>query len=169
MRRLVAPLLLFVSIVACGGDDEPSPAARPPSFGTLTPGAAEPSPPFGRGEVVLSGDEETTIPVLVAETTDQQQIGLMGQTDLPDDAGMIFLFEGEQQGGFWMKNTLIPLSIAYASADGTIVDILDMEPCEADPCQVYTPSAPYSQALEVNLGAFDDWGIEEGDRLTLSR
>ena len=66
-----------------------------------------------------------------------------------------------------MKNTLIPLSIAFADAEGTIVSILDMEPCEADPCEIYDPGVPYRSALEVNQGAFDDWGVQVGDRLTL--
>ena len=71
---------------------------------------------------------------------------------LPDDAGMIFLFEEEIAGGFWMKNTLIPLSIAFVAGNGEIVRILDMEPCEADPCEIYDPGVTYSSALEVNQG-----------------
>jgi uncharacterized membrane protein (UPF0127 family) len=88
---------------------------------------------------------------------------------LPDDAGMLFLFEEETAGGFWMKNTLIPLSIAFVGGDGTILRILDMEPCEADPCEIYDPGVAYASALEVNQGAFADWGVEEGDLLTLEQ
>ena len=65
-----------------------------------------------------------------------------------------------------MKDTLIPLSIAFADADGMIVSILDMEPCETDPCEIYDPGVTYRSALEVNQGAFSRWGVEEGDRLT---
>ena len=80
-----------------------------------------------------------------------------------------FLFEEALTGGFWMKNTLIPLSIAFADGDGTILRILDMEPCEADPCEIYDPGVTYSSALEVNQGAFASWGVEEGDLLTLEQ
>ena len=81
---------------------------------------------------------------------------------------MIFLFDEDYVGGFWMKDTLIPLSIAFAGADGTILAILDMEPCESDPCEIYDPGVAYRSALEVNQGAFDAWGVQVGDRLSLS-
>ncbi len=81
---------------------------------------------------------------------------------------MFFVFPGEQQDvSFWMKDTLIPLSIAVADADGRITKIVDMEPCEADPVPRSTPSAPFTTALEVNQGAFADWGVEVGDRMEL--
>ena len=53
--------------------------------------------------------------------------------------------------------------------DGTILRILDMEPCEADPCEIYDPGVSYRSALEVNQGAFAQWGVAEGDRLTLEQ
>jgi uncharacterized membrane protein (UPF0127 family) len=80
---------------------------------------------------------------------------------------MLFEFDGDSTGGFWMKDTLIPLSIAFADADGTILRILDMEPCTAEPCRIYDPGVAYRRALEVNQGAFERWGVAEGDRLTL--
>jgi uncharacterized protein len=64
-----------------------------------------------------------------------------------------------------MKDTLIPLSIAFYGADGRIVRILDMEPCRRDPCPVYDPHATYRGALEVNQGEFRRWGVEVGDTL----
>jgi uncharacterized membrane protein (UPF0127 family) len=75
---------------------------------------------------------------------------------------MIFRFPGPTQGAFWMKDTLIPLSIAYYDAEGTVVAVLDMEPCTADPCPTYPPGTSYTGALEVNQGFFDDVGLEEG-------
>jgi uncharacterized membrane protein (UPF0127 family) len=67
-----------------------------------------------------------------------------------------------------MKDTLIPLSIAFYSVDGRILKILDMEPCKADPCPLYDPGVSYRGALEVNQGAFAGWGISEGDRLRIT-
>ena len=68
-------------------------------------------------------------------------------------------------GGFWMKNTLIPLSIAFFDRQGVILRILDMEPCRADPCPVYYPGVVYQGALEVNQGWFRRRGLAEGARV----
>ena len=63
----------------------------------------------------------------------------MGRTTLPADAGMVFVFSEDSPRPFWMKDTLIPLSIAFYAGDGRILRILDMEPCDADPCPLYDP------------------------------
>jgi uncharacterized membrane protein (UPF0127 family) len=76
---------------------------------------------------------------------------------------MLFVFGEDTDAAFWMKDTLIPLSIAFIDADGRIVTIHDMEPCTADPCEIYGSDAPYRTALEVNKGAFDEWGVQVGD------
>ena len=113
--------------------------------------------------------EDVSVDVEIADSERERTRGLMNRESLAEDAGMLFLFEGEQTGGFWMKDTLIPLSIAFVGPEGRILRILDMEPCRADPCPVYDPGVPYRSALEVNQGAFAEWGVEEGDRLTLTR
>lgn len=114
-------------------------------------------------------DEQRTVQFRVYDAADQisRTRGLMGVTDLPDDAGMLFRFSEPRSGGFWMKNTLLPLSIAYADSGGVITTILDMEPCRADPCPSYTPDAPYLYALEVNRGQFDARGVTAGWRIDL--
>ena len=114
------------------------------------------------------GDEQTTIAVEIADSASEREHGLMGRTSLPADAGMAFLFPEDQTGSFWMKDTLIPLSVAFYSADGRILKILDMEPCDADPCPLYDPGVAYRGALEVNQGAFAGWGISAGDRLRIT-
>lgn len=114
------------------------------------------------------GDEQTTVAVEVADTSSERAKGLMGRETLAPDAGMAFAFPEDQRGPFWMKDTLIPLSIAFYSVDGRILKILDMEPCKADPCPLYDPGVSYRGALEVNQGAFAGWGISEGDRLRIT-
>ncbi len=99
----------------------------------------------------------------VADTAAERKRGLMHRKALAEDAGMLFVYERETSGGFWMKNTLIPLSIAFYDADGKILAILDMTPCRADPCAVYDPGVGYRGALEVNRGAFRRWGVTKGD------
>lgn len=115
------------------------------------------------------GDDEVEVAVELADTAEERQVGLMNRESLPADAGMLFLFEEELRGGFWMKDTLIPLSIAYMDGDGRILRILDMEPCRADPCPTYDAGVAFESALEVNQGAFAAWGVEEGDRVRLER
>lgn len=173
MRTFAALVVLAVLLgaAACGGEESSPPTTTVSGEGseaaTTEPTTTEPE---ASGPVVLietAGGDEVVVAVEVADSAEERQVGLMGRESLPDDAGMIFLFDEDTSGGFWMKDTLIPLSIAFADADGTIVSVLDMEPCEADPCEIYDPGVPYRSALEVNQGAFSRWGVAEGDRLTL--
>ncbi len=173
----VAPCVL---VMACGGSDLATPdgvqqsVSPPQQTPAVPPPTAEPSPtetiPPGEQQplsIVGPDGEEVVFSVeVVAEPAARQQ-GLMHRTDLADDAGMLFLFPAEHTGGFWMKNTLIPLSIAFLDEDGEILRILDMEPCEADPCPSYEPGVAYHAALEVNAGAFDDAGVSTGWRVDL--
>ena len=101
----------------------------------------------------------------VARTSQARARGLMGRASLPEDGGMVFLFDDETRAAFWMKDTLIPLSILFWQGDGRIIDILDMSPCRTDPCPVYRASAPYVGAIEMNRGAFERLGVEVGDTL----
>jgi uncharacterized protein len=172
--RRAALIVSVLFLAACGGDETSSPPTTTVSGqgATSTEEAAPPttSEPEQSGPVVridTAEGGEVVVPVEIADSPEERQVGLMNRESLPEDAGMIFLFDQDEDGGFWMKDTLIPLSIAFADADGTIVSILDMEPCEADPCEIYEPGVSYRSALEVNQGAFSRWGVQEGDRLTL--
>jgi uncharacterized membrane protein (UPF0127 family) len=163
-RRSIALVLVFLALASCGyGDSEgtaPTPAA------TLPPGA----PDFPKGRALIdTGDDSLLVDVEVAETDEQRQYGLMNRESLPEDQGMVFVFFRDTEGPFWMKDTLIPLSIAFFDIDGEILKILDMEPCEHDPCPLYDPGVAYRGALEVNKGTFDRWGVEEGDLIRLNR
>jgi uncharacterized membrane protein (UPF0127 family) len=117
--------------------------------------------------VIETGAGAVTFRVEVADTEAEREVGLMGRTSLDADAGMVFLFDGTTTASFWMKDTLIPLSIAFWGTDGRIVGILDMEPCEADPCPTFNPGVPYVGALEANLGSFSDRGVAVGDTVRL--
>jgi uncharacterized membrane protein (UPF0127 family) len=122
----------------------------------------------GAQAVLSHGDREQTIAVEIADSPSEREQGLMNRETLPADAGMAFVYPQDVRGAFWMKDTLIPLSIAFYSGDGRILKILDMEPCQADPCPLYDPGVAYRGALEVNQGAFADWGISAGDRLRIT-
>ena len=90
--------------------------------------------------------------VAVADERDEWGQGLMGLEQLGDLDGMLFVFPQEVLGGFWMKDTLIPLDIAFFGDDGVLVDTLEMVPCTADPCHSYVPDGPFSRALETPAG-----------------
>lgn len=92
----------------------------------------------------------------------------MGRRSLAPDAGMVFLEDAPTDATFWMKDTLIPLSIAFWGADGRIVDAQDMTPCAADPCPLYHSTAPYVGAVEVNQGFFAAHGVQVGDVVRLT-
>ena len=129
-----------------------------------------PSPSFPAARALIdTGDDSVLVNLVIAENEEQHSFGLMHREEFPEDCGMAFLFFEERSGGFWMKNTRIPLSIAFFDAEGEILAILDMEPCRKDPCEVYDPGVSYNGALEVNQGMFDEWGVEEGDHINITR
>jgi uncharacterized protein len=133
--------------------------------------AASAEAAFARGTVELrkQGGGTVRLSVELARTPDERAQGLMYRRSLPPRHGMLFVFPTRVHGGFWMKNTLIPLSIAFIGTDGRIQQIMVMEPCRRDPCRVYRPARPYVRALEVNKGAFGRWGVRRGDRVVLLR
>jgi uncharacterized membrane protein (UPF0127 family) len=145
------------STVSPSGSPSPTPAVVP----SVDPD--ESLPPLGRA-VVSFGTARAEVEV--ADDYYERRRGLMFREELGPDAGMLFVFPARSQGGFWMKNTLIPLQIGYMERISQdryrIVDIEDMTPCEADPCPLYKPDVPYDVALEVNEGWFDDNGVEVG-------
>jgi uncharacterized membrane protein (UPF0127 family) len=103
----------------------------------------------------------------VADDAEERRRGLMGVESLPTNEGMAFVFDEPVGSTFWMKDTLIPLSIAFVGEDDRVIGVRDMQPCEADPCPSYGIDEEYVLAIEANLGWFEDHGIEAGDRAEL--
>jgi len=102
--------------------------------------------------------------VEVADSAEERTRGLMFREGLPEDEGMLFVFDGDTTSGFWMKDTLIPLSIAFLTSDGAIIDIQDLEPL--DVTLHYAPS-PHRWAVEANRGWFERNGVQVGDQVEL--
>ncbi|MFC4297856.1 DUF192 domain-containing protein [Castellaniella hirudinis] len=98
-----------------------------------------------------------------AATPETLREGLMHRTTMAADAGMLFELGAPDIHCFWMKNTLIPLSIAFIDQDGRIIDIQDMQPRSLDP---HCPPTPITQALEMNQGWFTRAGVRVGERVT---
>lgn len=102
------------------------------------------------------------IAVEVSDTEESRRLGLMGRDYLADGSGMLFVFPDERPLSFWMKNTVIPLSIAYISKSGEILNIEDMIPLDMSS----THSRVDAQfALEVPAGWFKRKGIHPGDKV----
>jgi uncharacterized protein len=104
--------------------------------------------------------------VLLAETQEQRNRGLMEVTDLGGYEGMLFVWAEDSSSGFWMRNTPTPLSIAFVDAEGAVVSTADMEPCADTPdCPTYAAEGPYRFALEVPKGRLAALGIDEGSMI----
>ncbi|MGH2691875.1 MAG: DUF192 domain-containing protein [Actinomycetota bacterium] len=151
MTRPALTLIATLFLAGCGGSAAPVEGIP---AGTLS---------------IDTGQEDIQLEVSIAETDDSRQRGLMGVEDLADEAGMVFLEPQPVQSGFWMKDTLIPLSIAFWDESGEVLAVLDMEPCQEEVCEIYDPGVTWIGAVEVNQGFFADNGVDVGDRVTLER
>jgi uncharacterized membrane protein (UPF0127 family) len=103
--------------------------------------------------------------VELALTEEEQSQGLMYRKSLSDGEGMLFDFGRDKLASFWMKNTLIPLSIAYINSDGSILEIHDMRP---EDLSLIRSSRSVRYALEVPQGWFGRAGIGPGDRVLIN-
>ena len=96
----------------------------------------------------------------IAATPASRQLGLMYRVYLPNNSGMLFVFENRAANCFWMRNTKIPLAIAFIADDGKIVNIEEMKPMSDDN---HCPTAPIRYALEMNQGWFSQKGLSTGN------
>jgi len=124
-------------------------------------GGCRPAP-----ERVTIGAAGQTLTVEVARTEAQRERGLMERTNLGPRDGMIFVFDRDDHLTFWMKNTPTPLSIAFLSAEGKVLQIEDMEPFSES---IIRSRRAARCALEMKKGAFSELGVREGDTLTFPR
>ena len=171
MKRL--PLLLAAAaIVAAACGDSPSETTEPANAATSTTTLAavtttsttvaatqpEPTAEFIMPEVLDEFQIDTIrlddlpLTVAIADTNELRQQGLMFVEDLGGLDGMLFVFSEESTGGFWMKNTYIPLDIAFFDVTGVFVDGFEMEPCTTDDCPFYRSNGSYRYALEMAAG-----------------
>jgi uncharacterized membrane protein (UPF0127 family) len=149
---ILAALFCGLVLVGCSGEENTSEAetSSPDESPTVT--------------IDASGGQRVEVEVEIADDYAEHLRGLMERTELAENAGMLFVFDREQQLSFWMRNTLIPLSIAYIDAEEQIIDIQDMQPLD----ETSRPSAePAMYALEVNQGFFDEHGVGVGDEVEL--
>ena len=116
---------------------------------------------FKQAQVEVAGKK---LKVEFADNWDLRAQGLMGREALCTDCGMLFDFEYSRQVSMWMKNTLIPLDVAFISSSGVIIDIRQMKPLDL----TSIPSSKKVQfALEMNQGWFKQNGVKEGDKIRI--
>lgn len=183
-ERSLRRLRIAIWIVLClglaahvveGANRPPDPTLGPPAAPAPDPAAADsqarrPLPGFGEVAARITGPDgdEALGCLLEARTPQQRQRGLMGVTDLGGYAGMAFVFEEDTSSPFWMRNTPMPLTIAWIDAGGVVLGTTDMVPCEdRDDCPLYDPPGAYRKAVEVPRGAHSALGLVPGATVVL--
>ncbi|MDO8612612.1 MAG: DUF192 domain-containing protein [Dehalococcoidia bacterium] len=146
--------LLLALAAACGGGGDDS------------KGGDDGDATLSTATITLIGGagKRAELTVELAVTPGERSRGLMFRESLAEERGMLFVFAQETKAGFWMKNTKIPLSIAFIASDGLILETQDMEPLSEE---LHTPARAYRYALEVNQGWFERHGLGLGDRVEI--
>ncbi len=185
MRRWIPTVLAFA---ACSGSPgtEPSPAAPNVAADsgdaadtgdvadTDAPSATVDGPAvfperfeLVQARVTEPDGTECELCLWLADDAERRARGLMFATDLGPADGMAFRYPESRTGNFWMKNTLLPLSIAFYDATGVYLDAFDMDPCESDPCPRYRTAPNFLVAVETLQGGLPDIGMVPGSTLEL--
>jgi uncharacterized membrane protein (UPF0127 family) len=170
--RWIIPLAFAVSACASAAGEQPTTVSTTSSTAITV---AAPSPPMETeqavfpegfatvGALVTTADGTTCeICVWLADTPRQRSSGLMFVTDLGVADAMAFRYPDVHTGTFWMKNTVMPLSIAFYAPDGGFLDSFDMSPCTSDPCPNYPTPTDFLIAIEVPQGDLDAIGLTAG-------
>ena len=149
---VAAVALLLAPAFACGGGDN---KGSEDGGGTL---------PTASITLTAAGGKRAELTVELARTAAERGRGLMFREELAEERGMLFVFDHETKAGFWMKDTKVPLSIAFIADDGTIRETQDMEALSEE---THAPAKPYRYALEVNRGWFERHGLGASDRVEI--
>ena len=162
---LVAGVALVAWVLASsaglvGGNDDP--VMADPTATTVAVG--RPAGPVQYRLEPAKGDP-VTVRLEVAADPATRARGLMERERVPRGTGMVFLYPADVAEAYWMKNTLVPLSIAFVAADGRVVSVAEMTPCKTDPCPSYAPAGPYRYAVELAGGSFGATGVGPGAKV----
>lgn len=158
-RHYIVGTLLFLALMLnAAGIFEPHLAHAT----TIDSGASTSGKPIFKKRKIRIADR--IVRVEIADTDERRAYGLMFREKLPQDEGMLFIFDEEEQRSFWMHNTLIPLSIGYFSRDKVLNEILDMQPAVlgASRPKTYPSRKKAMFALEMNIGWYQRNKIRPG-------
>ena len=148
------PMLLMAALLAAGCS---KPDAPPPPLSSAPPEPARAQGQLPTIKLWLGAEELVTE---IASSFSQVQTGMMFRTNMAENAGMLFVFGTPHRAAFWMKNTSVPLSAAYISPDGAILEIVDLHPHNTNSVEAATSQVQY--VLEVNQGWFKRHNIAPG-------
>ena len=157
----LAALLLAAS---CEEEKSALPPIAPISAPSAKPVTGTAQPRLETIKLYLGAAELT---VEVADENLERQAGMMHRTTMPKNEGMLFVFPRPHQTGFWMKNTTVPLSIAYIDRASRVIEIYDLHPLNTQPVESRSTRVQY--ALEVNQGWFAKNGIQPGTVIATER
>jgi hypothetical protein len=163
--RLLAPLLTAACALRPGFFPAGAASGSPGREARASEASAGAAFGSGRSEKIVLSIRGRPLTVEVARSESERGRGLMGRKNLGWNEGMLFVFEREQRLSFWMKNTGIPLSIAFLDREGRVRDIFDMVPYDETSV---SSTGPCRYALEANRGFFEECGLAPGDRIDLS-
>jgi uncharacterized membrane protein (UPF0127 family) len=187
LRRLSLALAatLALVVVACGGDDDSDVDIEPTvvtatvtgeattAAATTEPASETATPEVPTGgqslpSVIISftreGNSDISMNAEVADTVVERGIGLSNRESMPDDSGMLFVWDEDTENGFIMTNTFIPLTVAFIRADKTVIGFEDMEP---QTNELHRTTEPFRYAVEANQGWFEENGVTEGATVDL--
>jgi len=169
MKLILRSLLAFgaLALLLAGCLTATAPAATPTPAVTATTTPLPPTPTaLASGRTVLvittAAGRQVEVTAELAVNPAQRAQGLMFRAQLPAGQGMLFVFPEDTTAAFWMKNTQVPLSIAFIAADGGIVGTDDMAPLDET---LHNSPRAYRYALEVSQGFFAQQGVKPGDRV----
>ena len=131
------------------------------AMAVATPALAQQSPQMDLPRAQLTAGMYR-IDAQVAQTMQQREVGLMFRAEMPQQEGMLFVFEQPAVQCFWMKNTILPLTAAFITDNGTIANLADMKPQTEDS---HCSTKPVRYVLEMNKGWFAKKGLKAGTRL----
>ncbi len=129
---------VLASSAGLTGRDDPA-MADPTATTAPAPGGAAGTVDY---RLEPADGDPVTVRLEVAADPATRARGLMEREQVPHGTGMVFLYPADVAEAFWMKNTLVPLSIAFVAADGRVVSVAEMTPCKADPCPSYAARRP---------------------------
>jgi len=158
---LLVPLCVLALGLAACSPPPPSAPAEPPASPQLGWEPTEPLPPL-RTVRLRVGSHEVEAEVAIGPR--EQATGLMFRKSMEPERGMLFVFEQRRRAAFYMKNTTIPLSVAYLDTDGIVRELHDLEPLDERPVASATSDIRF--VLEMNRGWFAAKGLGPGVRVT---
>jgi uncharacterized membrane protein (UPF0127 family) len=169
----------FYAFIVRGASQPARPTLGPVEPTTTSTSLVEPGDPqrvplpgFSELAIKVDGPSGTSVAwcLLAALTEQQRNRGLMTVTDLHGYSGMAFVFDGDVQDQFYMRNTPMPLSIAWINSSGSLVSTADMAPCADKPvgCPNYAAAGPYRLAIEAPKGRLASLGLVPGSHTTIT-